>query len=514
MIGKNWFGLAHALSTGRPREARTSGVNYFSSRPTILVRRLDGLLSMLRLSLILTVLLPASVIFAQPEWITIQNKNFRVYSSAGERATRNALSQLERIRGFFVQFTGITSDRSVPISVVMFGSEKEYLPYRLNAFAVAYYSNHSGRDLIVMGKLGAQSSQIAAHEYTHLVYRQAGYSLPPWLSEGLAELYSTLQPMGDDTEFGAVLIGRLQALHREPWVPMQIILAADAASPYYNETEQAGSLYNQGWALVHMLATTEQYRAKFPEVVQAINNGMPSGQALELAYGMPLAKLENALRYYIQGNTFRKLRAKIKLESIEKLTAQPADPFEVREVQADLLLGHRDREVEAHTRLEELAREAPGRPQPRVSLGYLAWRNGKPDEAVEHFATAFELGNRSPRMLLDFARLARRDKPESAAVALRTLLEMEPKNLDASFLLADLQMSQGQYSAAMATTREIASVRTTEERDNLLYMRAFAAMQLGKLTDARTLAKELKQVATSPHFQLKADEILRLADQR
>jgi hypothetical protein len=36
-------------------------------------------------------------------------------------------------------------------------------------------------------------------------------------------------------------------------VPLQAIVSADRNSPYYNEKNRAGSLYNEGWALVHML---------------------------------------------------------------------------------------------------------------------------------------------------------------------------------------------------------------------------------------------------------------------
>jgi Flp pilus assembly protein TadD len=444
----------------------------------------------------------------------MQNENFRVYSTASERATRDAVNQLERVRGFFVQFTGATPDKPVPITVVIFGSEKEYQPYRLNPFATAYYSGSSDRDFIVVGKLGEESSRTATHEYTHLEFAHAGYSLPPWLNEGLAELFSTLRAAGNDTEFGDVLLGRLQELNREPWMPMETILAADKDSPYYNETKQAGSLYNQSWALVHMLATTDKYRPKFGEMLRTVNNGTPSVQALETVYGVPFAELETALKTYIRRNTFNKLTVKIRLDRTERLTGQPADMFDVREAQAELLMGLPGRQVEARTRFEELAREDAKRPEPWANLGYLAWRGGKADEAAEHFAKALALGSRSPRLLLNFAQLARQDKPESSAAALTALLDLEPNNVDARLMLANLQMSQGQFSEALATARPIASVRTTDQRDNLLYLRAFAAMRLGDVAKARALAEELKKVSSSQDFRMRADELLRFSNRQ
>lgn len=466
-----------------------------------------------RAATLLPALLCAHSLFAQPKWISMENENFRVFSSASERDTRDALNQFERVRGFFIQFTGAAPAKPVPISVVIFGSEKEYLPYRFNEFAIAYYTGQSDRDFIVVGKLGEQSSQIATHEYTHLVLRHAGFRLPPWLNEGIADLFSTLGPLAGNTEFGNVMLGRLQALSREPWVPMQTILAAGSDSPYYNESNKAGSLYNQSWALVHMLATRNEYRFKFWDMVQAIQDGAPSVQALEKTYGIPFPRLENELRAYIHGNSFNKLVVNLKLDATDKLKGQPADLSDVRTVQAELLMGLSGKQAEARTRLEELTREDAKRPEPWANLGYLVWRDGKSADAVAHFSRAIELGNRSPRLLLDFSRLALRDRPEEAARALTALLELEPTNLDARLDLANLYLSQRHYAEALTVAGSVSAVKTADQRDRLLYVRAFSAMQMGDLTEARARAEELKRLTTAQAYGLRADDMLRFLDQ-
>ncbi len=463
---------------------------------------------MLRALSILVFLLSTAAVSGQSAWITMQNQNFRAYSTASERETRDVLNQFERVRGFFIQLTGAAPEKSVPISVVVFGTEKEYEPYRLNAFATAYYAHRSDLDLIVVGKLGEESSRTATHEYTHLELRHAGYSLPPWLEEGVAELFSTLHSVGNETVFGDTLIGRLQALNRDPWVPMETILAADQSSPYYNEAKQAGSLYNQSWAFVHMLATTDKYRSKFWGLLPALSSGTPSVQALETTYGMPFAELESELKTYIRGPYFRKLIVKIRLDATEKLNSQPADMFEVHEALAELLLGLQGRQADARTRFEELAREDPKRPEPWASLGYLAWRNGKPGEAAEDFGKAFDLGSRNPRLLLDYAQLARGDKPEASAAALTALLGQDPGNVDARLTLANLQLSQGQFNEALATAGTITSVKSDDQRDYLVYLRAFAYLRLGDLAKAHALAEELKKMSSSPDVRSRADAIL------
>src|SRR5262249_15529694 len=153
------------------------------------------------------------------------------------------------------------------------------------------------------------------HEYTHLVVQHEGHRYPPWLNEGFAELFSTLAIQGDTVRLGDPIVGRLQALLRDKWVPLSTILSADHDSPYYNETNKAGNLYNEGWALVHMLMTTSEYRPKSGEVLAAVDKGTPSIEALEKVYGKPLAAIENDLELYIRGSRFNYLSAKIKLQT-------------------------------------------------------------------------------------------------------------------------------------------------------------------------------------------------------
>ena len=247
--------------------------------------------------------LGAAALHAESKWIYMQNENFKLYSEANERDTRATLNYFERVRAFFLQMSGKTPTNPLPVYIIVFDSAKTYEPYKIKDFAMAYYAPGADRDYIVMGKTGEQTAQAATHEYVHLVARHAGLNLPPWLNEGLAELYSTLHPLGDSIEFGDVIPGRVQALSSERWVPLATILTADQNSPYYNETNKAGNLYNEGWALVQFLTTSNDYRTGFDRMLQAVADGVPSVDALEKVYGRPLAKIEADLKFYISGGS-------------------------------------------------------------------------------------------------------------------------------------------------------------------------------------------------------------------
>jgi tetratricopeptide (TPR) repeat protein len=463
--------------------------------------------------LVLALLVCAVARAGEPTWILMQNENFRVYSSASERDTREVLNQFELIRKFFNQITAAKPEKVEPVPVMVFGTEKEYLPFRLNEFATAYYAKQSDRDFIVVGKLGDQSRQTASHEYTHLEFEHAGYALPPWLNEGIADLFSTLRSQGDFTLYGDILPGRLQELGRQKWVPLQTILAVDQASPYYNESSKAGTFYDESWALVHMLATSDAYRYKFWRLVDAVNAGAPSVEALEKTFGTPFAKLEESLQSYIAGNSFYQIKLKVALGTAEKLTSQRADMFDVHELQATLLMGLKDRQEEARARLEELTHEDAMRPGPWANLGYLAWRGGDRDKAVEYFGKAYDLGNRRPKLLSDYGHLVASSDRDRSVEVLLAYLDLQPGNVDARLFLGGVLMSLDKAEEAMAATRSITEVRTLQQRDDLLYLRAFASLRLGNYATARMLAEKLKSAATSESLRSRAEDILRIAAQ-
>ncbi|HEX8984959.1 MAG TPA: hypothetical protein VF767_06005, partial [Bryobacteraceae bacterium] len=237
--------------------------------------RKTGLLS-LAASLVLVFTFPEYLDGAESQWIRLRTANFEMYSSASPRTARDVVQDFEQVRAFFLPVIGKVADKSTPVRLVAFRSEKEFAPYRPNEFAVAYYQPTADLDYIVMSRSGSDIFPIAVHEYVHLLARHSGLKLPPWLNEGIAELYSTLRPMGDKILVGSLIPGRHQALLEEKWVPLATILAADQDSPYYNERSKAGSLYNEGWALTHMLYFRAEYRPKLGELLRRVSAGEES----------------------------------------------------------------------------------------------------------------------------------------------------------------------------------------------------------------------------------------------
>jgi len=344
----------------------------------------------------------------------IHCSNFEIYSSASEGSTRETLRYFEQVRSFFLPATGRSVSKPVPIYIIAFGSEKEYVSFRPTEFASAFYHGGAEHDYITLSRTASETFPVRTYEYVHLVVQHAGLNFPPWLSEGIAELYSTLKPQGDKVVVGNLIAGRAQALYTEKWVPLAVILSAGHDSAYHNERNKAGSLYNEAWALVHTLALNQEYRAKFNALLNAIANGSPSIMAFEQTYGKPLATIEKDLQAYLRGGRFNGLVIPAKLVSERTaLPAEPAPPFDVKLALADLC-NQPGKQSDAVERFKELTRDNPERPEPWAGLAYLPWGRGRMEDTEQNFAKAYLLGARSQRLLWDCGRLAKREHPQEA----------------------------------------------------------------------------------------------------
>lgn len=438
----------------------------------------------------------------------MQSAGFDVISCAGERATRDTLRYFGQVRGFFAQaIPAALNGRTGRVRIVAFGSQKEYAPYRAKDFAIAYYTQAAGYDYIVMGKTGNETFPIATHEYVHLVVQHAGLTLPVWLNEGLAEVYSTLRPQGPNILVGSLIPERLQALLTEPWTPLQTILDAGVNSPYYNETDKAGSLYNVGWALTHMLALSDDYRPRLARFLQELQRGTPSGPAMLKAYGKTVPQIEDELRAYVHGLHFKGVLIPATLEKNQgELRAEPADAYDVK-LRLMELRDHPEDDREGAQILDELRREQPKDPEAYGELGYLALRHGRRDEAERDFARAVAAGAANANVLWDYGRmLEQRDRAASIHV-LNQLVEEQPERLDARLELAVVQLANQQAGPALLTLRPIHKV-TPADAPRLFRIMAYAQLQDGHREDARATAERLIQVARTPQDREDGERLL------
>src|SRR5260370_15709971 len=147
---------------------------------------------MYRICALLAVVCYSAHALPAPTWRLTQSPRFEVYSQVADETARSTALWLEQLRTFFLQQSGQESDSLPPVRVIGFRSTSEYQPYRLRPTSDGYFVGTGSRDYIVMVTMGAGQFHVAAHEYAHAILHAGSLQLPPWLNEGLAEVFSAI----------------------------------------------------------------------------------------------------------------------------------------------------------------------------------------------------------------------------------------------------------------------------------------------------------------------------------
>ena len=440
----------------------------------------------------------------ESRWIRLRSTDFELFSSANPRNARDTIREFEEVRSFFIQAFGKPPSKPLPVRLVSFGSVKEYEPYRFNEFAAAYYQPTADRDYIVMSHGGVDTFPMAVHEYVHLVLKHAGLKLPPWVNEGLAELFSTLRPVGDKILVGDLIPGRRRALFEERWVPLTVILAVDRHSAYYNEKNKAGSLYNEGWALTHMLYFHPDYRPRFNQLVRTISDGKNSAEALLQVYGRGLDRIEKDLQSYLRGDNFRAVLVPAKLEKVsEEIPIETPADFDTALMLADLI-DRPEKQPAYQAALERLIQQDAARPEPYRELGYSSWRAGRTEDAIQQFGKAFERGDRNPKLLWDYGRLLERKQGEEAIRVLSALLAQDTERLEVRLELAETQLREDHPKAVLATLAPVHSV-TQGDAARFFRIGVYAHLRNGDQEEAEKTAKHFRDIAKTDEERSEAE---------
>jgi Flp pilus assembly protein TadD len=315
---------------------------------------------------------------------------------------------------------------------------------------------------------------------------QSGMELPPWLNEGLAELYSNLEPSGERILVGQLIPERILVLRRAPWIPLAALVAADHSSPYYNEKSHAAMFYAESWALVHMLNLDPEYRPQLKSLVEALKQNDPP-TAFAKVYGKPIEEVDAALHAYFNAPTVHAQLFDVQLpKTLDAPEIQSAASVSARLALAELLANRRGAGEQARAAYDRLAKDFPDRWEVEDGLARFAWQRRDLDGAAQHFGRAVELGCRNLPSLLLYARvLGYNNQPKEEADALRKAAIQFPDSDTVNLELGAALVRTGDYGPAAEALLAVRKVGTAEEGYRLFYNLAYAQYRLGDTVHAR-----------------------------
>lgn len=444
---------------------------------------------------------------AWAKWTRLSSEHFVFVGDASERSMRNIAQRLEQFRDVAgrVLSDGIVMS-PVPTVVVVFENAKS-----LEAFTPLF----QGRPVRVAGYfVGMEDANVMAvnaeqdtdaygvifHEYAHFLSGNAYGPTPPWVSEGLAELYETFQVDGERS----AMIGRpsgpnlalLQGV--STLIPVADLIAVGHDSPMYNEGNRRGVFYAESWALVHYLSFgSKERQGQLRAYLIAIRDGIPPAEAFAHAFGADTTALDRELRRYIQAFAFNALRFQFD-EKLVAITATPTQALPDADVSGYLgdLLARLNRTDDARAYLKKAIDANAGAARAIGALGLLELRAGNEAVALPLLDKAASLAPDEGTLLAAYgrvlARLADRGRGdadelyEKAHGVLTRALQRQPENAPAMVSLAEVEMGRG-VDTARAVTLMQAAIKAAPGREEYRLMLAQALAVNGDYQGASTI---------------------------
>src|SRR6266852_4667698 len=371
---------------------------------------------MKRALMVLVLLLSALPAFAAEKFLSIRFKNFLLVGNASEPEIRRVGRSLEDFRSSLsIMFPKMDQTPAVPVTVLVFKNDESLTPYKplyegKPANAIAFFQ--PGEDVNYIAVTPApQLPNVVLHEYVHLMLRDNVGSLPLWITEGLAESYSTFEMGGKQNEF---TIGRALDRHLATFanamqfMPLKKLLEVKRNSPEYNEQSKQGTFYAESWAFVHylILGPNAKRRTQFAQLLIALTRGDPFEESFSEAFQTDYGTLEDEVRGYIRNQKSwptMKVTSKENLQvDVRSMNTTTLSEGEYEFYLGDLLL-HMNRLADAETHLTTAASKSPSNSGAQASLAILRIRQKKYDEALALLKKAVEADSKNPMVNFYYA---------------------------------------------------------------------------------------------------------------
>lgn len=303
---------------------------------------------MLRKILLLVLLLCAAP--AHAEWHKATTKHFIIYSDGSEDDLRTAARNLELFDLFVRARTGVTQPSS-PIKVKVYllrdmDSVERLAGYGVGGFYFATprapiavsarrIKNDRTRRIekVRVNQVEGIGTEILQHELMHhFMFQYFPTNYPTWYSEGFAEYWGSALFKDGNVEIGHPPGFRVDQI-KARWMPIDKLLTAKS---YEDVGDDIGSLYAQGWLLVHYAFNKPDRLQKLNQYLRGVSGGQPYDEAAKAAFG-DLGALDRDLRAYFRDG-IKAMRWPMRDVDVGMVDVQPLTPLEDGLLRSDLFL--------------------------------------------------------------------------------------------------------------------------------------------------------------------------------
>ena len=279
-----------------------------------------------------------------------------------------------------------------PSLVYLFATRAGFEGHAADEGSGGYCEAHPDGDYIALDAGAEGAEAMLRHEYVHQFLNAHDPDIPPWLNEGLACFYQTLERSGRDLRLGAPPPGYLQVLQERGILPVARLRAVTHQSPEYRVGTGRNRFYASAWLLTARLMTGgDSGRAKVGAYLDDLRAGRGPAEAFARAFAQPVDRLDQELKEFL---TLLQARRTPVRWTVPCVLAPPGPGFQFAPLapaealgRLGLLLLSADRgRARAYGRAA-LALD-PGSPAGNLALALAALAEGHPEQVAGNFEKA------------------------------------------------------------------------------------------------------------------------------
>jgi tetratricopeptide (TPR) repeat protein len=278
--------------------------------------------------------LAAQTSAAEHEWLKLQGPSFGVISQLGEKDTRAWAVEFDQFIGALHALYSVDQVALPPLTIVLFRQSRDFAPYRLRTESgqarVAGFFGSTG-DWSVIGMPGngrdAATRQTIYHEAVHWFATASDQPQPLWFAEGIAEVFSTFEVVGDKGRWGEAIEDNVAYLQYTGLMPMEDLLRASQDDALHGGDRD--KYYPQAWAFVHylMFGNGGTDAPKLAAFLKALEQS-DLDSAVASAFGKSYGDLTDDLRRYLERGRYGYAEIALRDRSGE-MTIEPASDANV-----------------------------------------------------------------------------------------------------------------------------------------------------------------------------------------
>jgi tetratricopeptide (TPR) repeat protein len=460
---------------------------------------------------------------AEPHWIRASSSHFLVVANADQKQGQEVIARFEQMRSSFGQLL-MRSHVNIPepVEIIALRSEEDYsavVPAQQGPLlSDAFFIPSEDRCYFVLNLARSESWRAISYDFAKLLLN---YNYPPvqaWFDEGFAQYFSSLR-LGRTLQIGGEPISTadrtspfIPLLSSQPWSPTAPLLA-----PANQPTDAMFAA--QSWLMMHYLINQNKLEQTGTYFDLVENQKLSPEQAIQQAYSMTAAQLDQAVRSYYQ-SLVPLLQASVQAGK-NSVPARP--PGQAPSVASDDEIGSSVQELPeavGQALVAEMVIHAPEHRsqainqlnsianQPKLdnsvahrALAFAHLQNGETGEAAGELAKAAELDPKDPWLhyylaLIRFRR-ARASETEIEGLAnimqdLRAVLDWMPEFAEADNMLGMARLEGGGLNSAMQVMRAAMQLSPRNQQYQLNMAKIYVAAKKWDAADAM-----LKRLASS-----------------